>query len=49
MTDGPFARRRSNWRVSTCSKPLDLDAALAMAAKIPPAREGCVEVRRCDA
>ncbi|MFN7980490.1 MAG: YciI family protein [Vicinamibacterales bacterium] len=45
MTDGPFAETKEQLAGFYLLEAPDLDAALAMAAKIPPAREGCVEVR----
>lgn len=45
MTDGPFAETKEQLAGFYLFEAPDLDAALAMAAKIPPAREGSVEVR----
>ncbi len=45
MTDGPFAETKEQLVGFYLVDAPDLDAALAMAAKIPPVREGCVEVR----
>ena len=45
MTDGPFAETKEQLAGFYLVEAPDLDAALAMAAKIPPVREGCVEVR----
>lgn len=45
MTDGPFAETKEQLAGFYLLDAPDLDAALAMAAKIPPAREGSVEVR----
>lgn len=45
MTDGPFAETKEQLAGFYLLEAPDLDAALAMAAKIPPAREGSVEVR----
>jgi hypothetical protein len=45
MTDGPFAETKEQLAGFYLIEAPDLDAALAMAVKIPPVREGSVEVR----
>lgn len=45
MTDGPFAETKEQLAGFYLIEAPDLDAALAMASRIPPAREGSVEVR----
>jgi len=45
MTDGPFAETKEQLAGFYLVEAPDLDGALTMAAKIPPVREGCVEVR----
>jgi hypothetical protein len=44
-TDGPFAETREQLGGYYLVEAADLDAAIAMAAKIPGARSGSVEVR----
>ena len=44
-TDGPFAETKEQLGGFYLVDAPDLDAAIAMAAKIPAARFGCVEVR----
>jgi len=45
MTDGPFAETKEQLAGFYLLEAENLDQALALAAKIPPAREGSVEVR----
>jgi hypothetical protein len=45
VTDGPFAETKEQLGGFYLVDAPDLDQALAMAAKIPGARFGCVEVR----
>ncbi len=45
VTDGPFAETKEQLAGFYLIDAKDLDEALKMAAKIPPAREGSVEVR----
>jgi hypothetical protein len=45
FTDGPFAETKEQLTGFYLVEAADLDAALAMAARIPPARVGSVEVR----
>ena len=44
-TDGPFAETREQLGGYYLVEAKDLDAALAIAARIPSARFGCIEVR----
>jgi hypothetical protein len=44
-TDGPFAETKEQLGGFYLVDAPDLDAAIAMAAKIPAARFGCIEVR----
>lgn len=44
-TDGPFAETKEQLAGFYLIDADTLDAALAVAAKIPPAREGSIEVR----
>jgi hypothetical protein len=44
-TDGPFAETKEQLGGYYLVDAPDLDAAIAMAAKIPAARFGCIEVR----
>ncbi|MDE2379015.1 YciI family protein [Bradyrhizobium sp.] len=44
-TDGPFAETREQLGGYYLVEARDLDAAIAMAARIPGAREGSIEVR----
>lgn len=45
ITDGPFAETKEQLAGFYLLEAENLDQALALAAKIPPAREGSVEVR----
>lgn len=45
ITDGPFAETKEQLAGFYLIDAENLDEALALAAKIPPAREGSVEVR----
>lgn len=45
VTDGPFAETKEQLAGFYLVEARDLDEALSIAAKIPPAREGSVEVR----
>ena len=45
ITDGPFAETKELLAGFYLLDAKDMDEALAMAAKIPPAREGSIEVR----
>lgn len=45
ITDGPFAETKEQLAGFYLIDAANLDAALEVAAKIPPAREGSVEVR----
>jgi len=45
VTDGPFAETKEQLAGFYLVDAADLDEAIAIAAKIPPAREGSVEVR----
>ncbi|MFN7913912.1 MAG: YciI family protein [Vicinamibacterales bacterium] len=45
VTDGPFAETKEQLAGFYLIDAANLDEALALAAKIPPAREGSVEVR----
>jgi hypothetical protein len=45
FTDGPFAETKELLAGFYLLDAKDMDEALAMAAKIPPAREGSIEVR----
>ncbi len=45
ITDGPFAETKEQLAGFYLIEARDLDAALAIAAKIPPARVGSIEVR----
>jgi len=44
-TDGPFAETREQLGGYYLIEAKDLDAAISIAARIPSARHGCVEVR----
>jgi len=44
-TDGPFAETREQLGGYYLVEARDLDAAIAMAARIPGARDGSIEVR----
>ena len=45
ITDGPFTETKEQLAGFYLLEARDLDQAIAMAAKIPPAREGSIEVR----
>lgn len=45
ITDGPFAETKEQLAGFYLVEARDLDEALAIAAKIPPARVGSIEVR----
>ena len=45
ITDGPFAETKEQLAGFYLIEAADLDAAIQVAAKIPPAREGSIEVR----
>ena len=45
ITDGPFAETKEHLAGFYLIEAADLNAALQLAAKIPPVREGSVEVR----
>jgi hypothetical protein len=45
VTDGPFAETREQLAGFYMIDAADLDEALGIAARIPPAEVGCVEVR----
>jgi hypothetical protein len=45
ITDGPFAETKEQLAGFYLVEAKDLDEATALAARIPPARVGCVEVR----
>ncbi|HEY7288776.1 MAG TPA: YciI family protein [Vicinamibacterales bacterium] len=45
VTDGPFAETKEQLTGFYLIDARDLDEALQIAAKIPPAREGSIEVR----
>ncbi|MNR51392.1 YCII-related domain protein [compost metagenome] len=45
MTDGPFAETKEQLGGFYMIEARDLNEALQIAAKIPPARLGCIEVR----
>jgi hypothetical protein len=45
MTDGPFAETKEQLGGYFLIEARDLNEAIAVAAKIPGARRGCVEVR----
>jgi len=45
VTDGPFAETKEQLAGFYLVEARDLNEAIQIAAKIPPAREGCVEVR----
>jgi hypothetical protein len=45
VTDGPFAETKEHLAGFYLVEARDLNEAIQMAAKIPPAREGSVEVR----
>ena len=45
LTDGPFAETKEQLGGFIVIEASDLDEALRLASKIPPARLGCIEVR----
>ncbi|MFA5940915.1 MAG: YciI family protein [Sinimarinibacterium sp.] len=45
ITDGPFAETKEQLAGFYLVEARDFDEALRIAAKIPPARVGCIEVR----
>ncbi len=45
LTDGPFAETKEHLGGFIVIEARDLDDALRLASKIPPARLGCIEVR----
>ena len=45
ITDGPFVETKEQLAGFYLIEARDLNDAIQLAAKIPPAREGCVEVR----
>ena len=45
VTDGPFAETREQLGGYYLINAMDLDEAIAIAARIPPARKGTVEIR----
>jgi hypothetical protein len=45
ITDGPFAETKEQLAGFYMIEARDLNEAIQVAAKIPPARVGCVEVR----
>src|ERR671927_200869 len=45
VTDGPFAETKEQLAGFYLLEARDLNEAIQYASKIPPAREGCVEVR----
>jgi hypothetical protein len=45
ITDGPFAETKEQLSGFYLFEARDLDEAIELAAKIPPAREGSIEVR----
>ncbi len=45
ITDGPFAETKEQLAGFYLIEAADLDAAIQVAEKIPPAREGSIEVR----
>ena len=45
ITDGPFTETKEQLAGFYLLEAKDLDEAIAMAAKIPPAREGSIEIR----
>jgi hypothetical protein len=44
-TDGPFAETKEQLAGFYLIEARDLNDAILVASKIPPAREGCIEVR----
>jgi hypothetical protein len=45
VTDGPFAETKEQLAGFYLIDARDLNEAIQIASKVPPAREGCVEVR----
>ena len=45
VSDGPFAETKEQLAGFYLIEARDLNEAISLAAKIPPAKEGCVEVR----
>jgi hypothetical protein len=45
LTDGPFAETKEQLAGFYLIEARDLNEAIQLAAKIPPARVGCIEVR----
>jgi hypothetical protein len=45
MTDGPFAETKEQLAGFYLIDAKDLNEAIQVASKIPPARVGCIEVR----
>ena len=45
LTDGPFAETKEQLAGFYMIEANNLDEAIALASKIPPARVGCIEVR----
>ncbi len=45
LTDGPFAETKEQLAGFYLIEARDLNEAIALAAKIPPAQVGCIEVR----
>jgi hypothetical protein len=45
LTDGPFAETREQLGGFIVIEARDLDEAIRLASRIPPARLGCIEVR----
>ena len=45
VTDGPFAETKEQLAGFYLIEAVDLNEAISMASKIPPAREGSIEVR----
>ena len=45
LSDGPFAETKEQLAGFYLIEAHDLNEAIQVAAKIPPAREGCIEVR----
>ena len=45
ITDGPFAETKEQLAGFYMIEAKDLDEAIQLASKIPPARVGCIEVR----
>ena len=45
VTDGPFAETKEQLAGFYLIEAVDLNEAIRLASRIPPAREGCIEVR----